>query len=342
MVRDTRTVVDEVRGWAAPDFVLPNGGGLGYGLFLPDARSLAWLAARAGEIPGWPHARQRVRDALGPGARGEAARPPICSSSSCAPARRDRRAERAAAARAGRAAVLAVHGCRAARGPRAARRGHPPRGLRTRRRAGSRTRGSGPWSRTALTGATLDFVAAVWRQDHVIDGLELGEPDYIALAQELAVRNVRGGRRSSTASSPASRTRIAARASRSCGRPCRPTPRCATPSSPRSPTPRTGSARRGCSRRWSTCTTRSAPRSPQRYVRPSLELLETIQRTGDIFFPKRWMDATLGGHASAAVADTVPRSSPSVPTTRRACGASSCSRPTSCSGPRGDPRGITA
>jgi aminopeptidase N len=43
----------------------------------------------------------------------------------------------------------------------------------------------------------------------------------------------------------------------------------------------------------------------ERFVRPSLEMLETIQRTGDIFFPKRWMDATLSGHQSTAVARAV-------------------------------------
>jgi len=41
------------------------------------------------------------------------------------------------------------------------------------------------------------------------------------------------------------------------------------------------------------------------YVKPSLEMLREIQRTGDIFFPKRWMDATLSGHVSPAVAQTV-------------------------------------
>jgi aminopeptidase N len=34
-------------------------------------------------------------------------------------------------------------------------------------------------------------------------------------------------------------------------------------------------------------------------------MLQEIQRTGDIFFPKRWMDATLGGHRSPAAAHTV-------------------------------------
>jgi aminopeptidase N len=36
----------------------------------------------------------------------------------------------------------------------------------------------------------------------------------------------------------------------------------------------------------------------RRYVRPALELLPEIQRTGDIFFPKRWADATLHVHRS--------------------------------------------
>jgi aminopeptidase N len=36
-----------------------------------------------------------------------------------------------------------------------------------------------------------------------------------------------------------------------------------------------------------------------KYIPPSLNLLREIQRTGDIFFPKRWMDATLTGHSSA-------------------------------------------
>ena len=43
----------------------------------------------------------------------------------------------------------------------------------------------------------------------------------------------------------------------------------------------------------------------RRFIRPSLELLHEIQRTGDIFFPKRWMDATLGGHRSADAAAIV-------------------------------------
>ena len=38
----------------------------------------------------------------------------------------------------------------------------------------------------------------------------------------------------------------------------------------------------------------------ERYILPSLELLEEIQVTGDIFFPKRWLDETLGNQRSAS------------------------------------------
>ncbi len=40
----------------------------------------------------------------------------------------------------------------------------------------------------------------------------------------------------------------------------------------------------------------------EKHIPASLDLLREIQRTGDIFFPKRWMDATLSGHQSASAA----------------------------------------
>ena len=43
----------------------------------------------------------------------------------------------------------------------------------------------------------------------------------------------------------------------------------------------------------------------ERYILPSLGLLQEIQVTGDIFFPKRWLDTTLGNYNSASAAATV-------------------------------------
>lgn len=45
----------------------------------------------------------------------------------------------------------------------------------------------------------------------------------------------------------------------------------------------------------------------EKYILPSLELLEEIQTTGDIFFPKRWLVATLVGHRSRSAANVVEK-----------------------------------
>ncbi|MEQ8245299.1 M1 family aminopeptidase [Fulvivirga sp.] len=46
-------------------------------------------------------------------------------------------------------------------------------------------------------------------------------------------------------------------------------------------------------------------KSALKYIKPSLELLEEIKITGDIFFPKRWLDATFWGHQSEDASDMV-------------------------------------
>ena len=46
-------------------------------------------------------------------------------------------------------------------------------------------------------------------------------------------------------------------------------------------------------------------RGAERYIPSSLDLLEEIQRTGDIFFPDRWLGATLGGHQTVEAARMV-------------------------------------
>ena len=42
-------------------------------------------------------------------------------------------------------------------------------------------------------------------------------------------------------------------------------------------------------------------------LRPALDMIEEIQRTGDIFFPGRWLDANLGGHNQVEAAETILR-----------------------------------
>lgn len=45
--------------------------------------------------------------------------------------------------------------------------------------------------------------------------------------------------------------------------------------------------------------------SAEKYIRPTLDMLEEIQATGDIFFPKRVLDNTFGGHRSEAAVGIV-------------------------------------
>lgn len=42
-----------------------------------------------------------------------------------------------------------------------------------------------------------------------------------------------------------------------------------------------------------------------KYIRPALQELQEVQRTGDIFFPKNWISATLRGHNSPEAAQVV-------------------------------------
>ena len=48
-------------------------------------------------------------------------------------------------------------------------------------------------------------------------------------------------------------------------------------------------------------------KSSEKYWLPSREVLEEIQLTGDIFFPKRWLVATFSGHRSPEAAAVVKR-----------------------------------
>ena len=45
---------------------------------------------------------------------------------------------------------------------------------------------------------------------------------------------------------------------------------------------------------------RSRESESVKYIRPALEAMPEIQRTGDIFFPKSWAGALLGNHHSEA------------------------------------------
>jgi aminopeptidase N len=160
-------------------------------------------------------------------------------------------------------------------------------------------------TRVATTPPTLAWLERVWRRQEKLEGLPLAEPDEIALAQELAVRQVPAwseilDTQQGRITNPDRKARFAF---------------------VRPALDADGMVRDRFFASLSDVSNRR--REPwvlealgylhhplraaraERYVQPSLELLEEVRRTGDIFFPRRWLDATLGGHRSRAVAGTV-------------------------------------
>ena len=157
----------------------------------------------------------------------------------------------------------------------------------------------------AQTTPTLDWLARVWRHDEKVPGLTLSETDDIRLSEELAVRGVDGA--SKILDEQYARTKNPDRKAQFAF---------VRPALSADPAERD---------RWFVALADVANRrhepwvleglrylhhplreaASEQYIEPSLTLLREIQRTGDIFFPKRWMDATLGGHRSPAAAAIV-------------------------------------
>ncbi|MCC7240797.1 MAG: ERAP1-like C-terminal domain-containing protein, partial [Acidobacteria bacterium] len=165
----------------------------------------------------------------------------------------------------------------------------------------------------ALTPDTVGWLRRVWAKQETVPGLPLAEADYINLALELAVREVDGWRNILTAQ--LARTENPDRQARF---------QFVMPALSADPAERD---------RWfrSLADVNNRRREPwvlegltylhhplrarasAGYVAPSLDMLREIQRTGDIFFPKRWLDATLGGYNSPEVAGIVRRFLQSLP-----------------------------
>jgi aminopeptidase N len=149
------------------------------------------------------------------------------------------------------------------------------------------------------------FLERVWRRQENIPGLKLAEPDEAAMALELAVRSVPGA--ASILEEQRRRFMNPDRKARF---------EFVMPAL---------SENQGTRDAWfeSLRDVKNRRREPwvlegvqylhhplraaqsEKYIRPSLDLLVEIQRTGDIFFPTRWMNATLSGHNSTAAAGTV-------------------------------------
>jgi aminopeptidase N len=299
------TVVRAAAGLERPQYVLPNGGGIGYGLFVLDDASRAHLLERIEEIP----------DAL---TRGSAwvtlwdnllegrVRPGLFVDSALRALPRESDEQNAQ-----RVLTYVVRtfwkylpdADRVARSPvleAALRQGLQRAGTQSQKAAWFNA-----YRDTVLSPEGVAWLERVWRRDERVPGLTFAEPDEITMAMELAVRDAPNWKE--ILEMQLARTQNPDRKARF-----------AFVMPALSADPR---AREEAFARFADVDNRR--REPwaldsmaylnhplrathaRRFVRPALELLSEIRRTGDIFFPGRWMDATLTGHRSPEVAAAV-------------------------------------
>jgi len=299
------TVVTDAEGAPAPLFVLPTGGGIAYGGVTLDAASRRWLLAHLPEITD-PLTRGAAAVTLWEEMLDGRVAPRAIADlliRASAVERDELNVERFLGYTRQAFWKFLAAGDRAALAPRleqALRAGLDAAGTQSLKSA---------WFNAlrdvAVATPTLQWLERVWRQTERVPGLELAEPDFITLAQELAVRGVPAA--GEILESQIRRTQNPDRRARMAFvRPAL------------SPDARVrdaffASLQDPANRRREAWVLEAVgylhhplrAAAAEKYVRPSLDLLREIQQTGDIFFPKRWMDATLSGHRSATVARTV-------------------------------------
>lgn len=165
----------------------------------------------------------------------------------------------------------------------------------------------GAFRNIAVTEAALGRLESVWRGDQEIPGLPLAEPDFTAIAQTLALREV-----------PGAPDILATQRDRIDNPDRRQAFEFVMPALSGDEGTRDGffaslaDPANRARERWvltglGFLLHPLRARASERYIRPSLDLLEEVQRTGDIFFPAGWVQATLGGHQTASAADVVQR-----------------------------------
>ena len=305
-LRDAEAVVTEAAGLPAPDYVLANGAGLGYGLMALDPRTRDYLLA---ELP-------NIDDALARAVAWVSLWESLLEGE-VDPEALLGLARRALPMEADEQNVSRVLGYltstywRYLTPERRAALAPDLEDLlwRGTGEAGSRSLAAawfGAYRNVALSEVATARLERIWREEEEVPGVPLAERDFTALAQGLAVRGVAD----SAEILAAQRDRIDNPDRRSAfefAMPALSADRAARDAffeSLRDPANRAREP-------W-VLTALGLLHHPLRaresetYIRPSLALLEEIQRTGDIFFPLSWLRTTLDGHqtvSAAAVAE---------------------------------------
>ncbi len=295
----------DAEGLPAPDYVLPNGRGLGYGLFQLDAASLRYLLGRAPSLPDgltrgvtWLSLWEAMLEGR------------VAASRLVDLALGALRSESDAQLTERLLAYLETAYWRyLTDSERRDRAAAMERVLWNRAQQASepslKAAYFNAFRSVALTENGVQRLQAIWRGDVELSGLELSERDHTRLAFELAVREVEGwegilDQQAGRIENPDRGARFAF----------------VRPALSADPGVRDRffeSLKDAASREhepWVLEALRYLHHplrasSAEKYILPSLELLVEIQATGDIFFPKNWLDATLDGHNSGSAAAVV-------------------------------------
>jgi aminopeptidase N len=299
------TNVEKAQGMPRPLYVIPNGGGLGYGLFKLDTATLRYLLDRLEEISDpltrgsawvdlWENlleARVKPAELLDLAAR-------------ALPRETDEQnTQRILSYMVGAFWHEIPAEQRTARAP--ALEALLRSGLAQARTASQKSAWFNAFRDVALTHDGLAWLERVWRREEKVEGLTFAETDEIDMALNLALREVPGWQRILAAQRD--RTQNPDRKARF---------EFVMPALSADPLVREqvfARFRDVSNRRHEPWVLESLRylnhplREPhaRQFVRPALELLPEIQNTGDIFFPQRWMEATLSGHRSPEAAATV-------------------------------------
>ena len=304
-VQGAVTKVSSVRGRKRPLYVLPNGGGLGYGMFFLDDQTRRYLSSSIDDIPdaltrgsAWVDLWDNMLEArlTGPEFLDLAVR--------ALPKESDEQNTQLILSYLSRAFWLLLPPReRVARAP--ALEAVLRQGIAQARTASQKSTWFNAFRDVALTADGLQWLERVWRREQKIDGLTFSETDEITMAQELAVREV-----------PDWQQILAFQRDRTQNPDRKSEFEFVMPALSADSTVREKAFERFRKieyRRHEPWVLQSLhylnhPLREQqalRFIAPSLELLPEIQRSGDIFFPERWMASTLAGHRSPAAAQIV-------------------------------------
>jgi aminopeptidase N len=304
-LRGARVEVPAASGLPAPDFVLPNGGGIAYGDFHLDPGSRTWLLHHLPEVPD-ELTRGAAWVSLWDAMLSGDARPDdlVALALTALPLEKD---EQNIQRILGYTTDAYWKFLTPASRERTA--SSLERAFRTGLDTATSARLKGAWFSAlrdvAATAPTRQCLKNVWAQQVQVPGLVLSETDYIRLAQELALREAADAERilddeAARIKNPDRKAQFAfVRPAISADAATRDAwfASLATASNRR----REAWVLEGL--RYLHHPLRAA--SAEKYIGPGLQMLQEIQRTGDIFLPKRWMDVTLGGHQSPSAAAIV-------------------------------------